>query len=152
MQRRTRKWELGFKKIDKFELRTPCTTSFTPLTPRASHLNLKNSWLKKFKLKFFFPFTVYQQEKSGAYLYVDLSPIKHQRNTKLKTQQRKRKRKRYTTSKQSPHNQETQDLTWSAMCLRPRGGEKSLLKTEKKIQELRDFSLTTLNGEKQNFS
>jgi len=50
---RTRKWELGFKKIDKFELRTPCTTSFTPLTPRASHLNLKNSWLKKFKLKFF---------------------------------------------------------------------------------------------------
>ena len=44
----------------------------------------------------------------------DLSPIKQQRNTKSKTRQRKRKRKRRrsTTGKQSPHNQETQDLTW----------------------------------------
>ena len=34
------------------------------------------------------------------------------------------------------------------MCLRPRrGGEESLLKIEKKIQELQDdLSLTTLNG------
>ena len=130
---------------------------FTPLPPRASHslhhglhTSISRTHGSRNLSWNFFPFTVYQQEKSGAYLYVDLSPIKHQRNTKLKTQQRKRKR--YTTSKQSPHNQETQDLTWSTMCLRPRGGEKSLLKTEKKIQESRDFSLTTLNGEKQNFS
>ena len=39
------------------------------------------------------------------------------------------------------------------MCLHPRGGEKSLLKTENKIQELQgDLSLITLNSEKQNFS
>ena len=39
------------------------------------------------------------------------------------------------------------------MCLRPRGGgEKSLLKTEKKIQELQDLFLTTLNGGNLNFS
>ena len=40
------------------------------------------------------------------------------------------------------------------MCLRPRGeGEKPLLKTEKKIQELQeDLSLTTLNGENLKFS
>jgi len=35
------------------------------------------------------------------------------------------------------------------MCLHPWGGEKLLLKTEKKIQELKeDLSLITLNGEK----
>jgi len=40
------------------------------------------------------------------------------------------------------------------MCLRPQGGwEKSLLKIEKKIQELQeDLSLTTLNGENLKFS
>jgi len=42
----------------------------------------------------------------------DLSPIKQQRNTELKIRQWKRKRRRFTTSKQSPHNQETQDLTY----------------------------------------
>jgi len=42
----------------------------------------------------------------------DLSPIKQQRNTKSKTRQWKRKRRRSTTSKQSPYNQGTQDLTW----------------------------------------
>ena len=40
------------------------------------------------------------------------------------------------------------------MCLRPPGGgEKSLLKIEKKIQELQgDHSIKTLKGEKQNLS
>jgi len=44
------------------------------------------------------------------------------------------------------------------MCLRQQGGgKKFLLKIEKKIQELQgdlslSLSLTTLNGEKQNFS
>jgi len=39
------------------------------------------------------------------------------------------------------------------MCLRPWGGEKSLLKREKKIQELQeDLSHTTLIGENLNFS
>jgi len=40
-----------------------------------------------------------------------LSPIKQQRNTKSKIRQRKRKHRGSTTSKQSPHNQGTQDLT-----------------------------------------
>ena len=42
----------------------------------------------------------------------DLSPIKQQINTKSKIRQRKQKRRKSTTSKQSPHNQETQDLSW----------------------------------------
>jgi len=36
------------KKRINFGLRTPYTTGFTPLTLRASHLNLKNSRLMKF--------------------------------------------------------------------------------------------------------
>ena len=50
-------------------------------------------------------------KKMSPRSYVDnLSPIKQQRNTKSKTLQRKRRRS--TTSKQSPHYQGTQDSTW----------------------------------------
>jgi len=46
----------------------------------------------------------------------NLSPIKQQRNTELKTRQRKRKHRRSTTSKQlktkSLYSQRTQNLTW----------------------------------------
>jgi len=53
----------------------------------------------------------------------DLSPIKQQRNIELKTRQRKRRR--CTTSKQSPHNQGTQDLMWfsNVPTSTGRGGE-----------------------------
>ena len=42
-----------------------------------------------------------------------------QRNTKLKTRQRKRRRS--TTSKQSPYNQGTQNLTWFSNVPTPTG-------------------------------
>jgi len=43
-----RKIRVYRKELDKFGLLTPYA-GFAPLTPRASHLNLKNSkWLKKF--------------------------------------------------------------------------------------------------------
>ena len=39
-----KKERLGLEKEpDNFGLRTPCTTGFTPLAPRASHPNLKKS-------------------------------------------------------------------------------------------------------------
>ena len=47
--------ELEFNKkeeMDRFELHTPYIMCFTPLTPRASHPNLKNSWLKNLTEKF----------------------------------------------------------------------------------------------------
>jgi len=87
-------------------------------------------------------------------IVVDLSPIKQQRNTDLKNRQQKRKRKRSTTRKQlklSHHTtKEHQIKHGSVMRLHPQGGgEKSLLKTEKKIQELQENLSLSLSDNSQ---
>ena len=122
--------------------RALCVPSFTSNDLTRIFHNMKLDFLSNFS-------TLNLVVWSSCYpsLWYQLLMIYHRsnnRNTKSKTRQRKRKRRRSTTSKQSPHYQKTQDLTWF-------GNMPTFMRRRrniywKKYKSYNEISLTTLNS------